>query len=89
VDQLLEQARKAFDEAQRIALYREVERLVMDDAPWMAQHHSVLNYLYQPYVQGVEINLLGRRTMPMKKIWFEKSLIGVSMRATTDVQPSR
>ena len=39
VDQLLEQARKAFDEVQRIALYREVERLVMDDAPWITQHH--------------------------------------------------
>jgi oligopeptide transport system substrate-binding protein len=33
VEQLLEQARKTFDEAQRIALYREVERLVLDDAP--------------------------------------------------------
>ena len=38
VDQLLEQARKAFDGVQRIALYREVERLVMDDAPWIPQH---------------------------------------------------
>ena len=42
VDQLLEQARKEFDEAQRIALYREVERLVMDDAPWITQHYSRL-----------------------------------------------
>jgi oligopeptide transport system substrate-binding protein len=33
VDQSLEQARKEVDEAQRIALYREVERIVMDDAP--------------------------------------------------------
>ena len=89
VDQLLEQARKELDEAQRIALYREVERLVMDDAPWITQHYSVLHYLYQPYVQGVEVNLLGRRTIPLKKIWFKKSLTEGSMRATTDVQPSR
>ena len=61
----------------------------MDDAPWIAQHYSVPNYLYQPYVQGVEVNLWGKRTMPMKKIWFAKSLLGGSMRATTDVQPSR
>ena len=89
VDQLLEQARKAFDEAQRIALYREVERLVMDDAPWIAQQHDVFEYLYQPYVQGVEVNLLGRRTMPLKKIWFKKSLAEGSTGAMTDVQPSR
>jgi oligopeptide transport system substrate-binding protein len=89
VDQLLEQARKEFDEAQRIALYRRVERLVMDDAPWIAQDHSVLHYLYQPYVQGVEFNLLGQRTIPMKEIWFKKGPAEGSTRGTTDVQPSR
>jgi oligopeptide transport system substrate-binding protein len=33
VDQLLEQARKTVDEVQRIALYREVQHIVHDDAP--------------------------------------------------------
>jgi oligopeptide transport system substrate-binding protein len=89
VDQLLEQARKAFDEAERIPLYREMERLVMDDAPWITQHHLVLNYLYQPYVQGVEFNLLGRRTMPMKKIWFKKGFAKGSTRGRAHVQPSQ
>ena len=67
VDQLLEQARKEFDEAQRIALYREVERIVMDDAPWIAQHYYVLEYLYQPYVQGVEVNSLGQADHPAEE----------------------
>jgi oligopeptide transport system substrate-binding protein len=87
VDQLLEQARKEVDEAQRIALCHEVEHIVMDDAPWMPQHHSVVHYLYQPYVQGVEVSLLGDRIIPMKKIWFKKSLAKGSMGAMTDVQP--
>ncbi|MDQ3829475.1 MAG: ABC transporter substrate-binding protein [Candidatus Tectomicrobia bacterium] len=87
VDQLLEQARKESDDARRITLYRQVERIVMDDAPWITQHHSVLEYLFQPYVQGVEINLLGRRTMPMKKIWFKKVPPEGSVRATTDAPP--
>jgi ABC-type transport system substrate-binding protein len=73
VDQLLEQARKEVDEGQRIALYRQVERLVMEDAPWIAQNYYVSEHLYQPYVQGVEVNLLGHRTTPLKKIWFKKS----------------
>jgi oligopeptide transport system substrate-binding protein len=89
VDRLLEQARREVDDAQRIELYREVERLVMDDAPWIAQHYSVLHSLYQPYVQGVEVNLLGNRAIPLKKIWFKKSLAEGAMRATPDVQPSR
>jgi hypothetical protein len=64
-----------------------VERLVMDDAPWIAQHYDVSEYLYQPYVQGVEFSLLGHRTIPMKKIWFKKRLAKGSMGAMTDVQP--
>jgi oligopeptide transport system substrate-binding protein len=88
VDQLLEQARKTFDEAQRIALYHEVERLVIDDAPLIAQHYGASEYLYQPYVQGVEINWLGPRATPMKKIWFKKSFVEGSMRATPSAESS-
>jgi len=71
VDQWLEQARRERDEAQRSARYREVERVVRDDAPWIPQHHTVLDYLYQPYVQGVEASFLGHRTMPLKKLWLQ------------------
>jgi oligopeptide transport system substrate-binding protein len=89
VDQLLEQARKEVDEAQRITLYHEVERLVMDDAPWMPQHHSVVHYLYQPYVQGVEVSFLGHRAIPLKKIWFKKRLAEGSTGGTIHVRPSQ
>jgi oligopeptide transport system substrate-binding protein len=89
VDQLLEQARKEFDDVQRIALYHEVERLVMDDAPWITQQYFDQEYLYQPYVQGVEVNLLGRRIIPMRKIWLKKSLAEGLSGATTHVQSSR
>jgi hypothetical protein len=34
----------------------------------------------------VEISLLGQRAMPMKKIWFKKSLAEGLTRAMTDVQ---
>jgi peptide/nickel transport system substrate-binding protein len=86
VDQLLEQARQAFDEAQRTALYGEVERIVMDDAPWIAQQYYVSEYLYQPYVRGVEISPLGNHTMPLKKIWLEKRLAEGAIAATTAAQ---
>jgi oligopeptide transport system substrate-binding protein len=89
VDQLLEQARKELHEVQRVALYREVERIVHADAPWIAQRHDVFEYLYQPYVQGVEVNLLGRRTMPLKRIWLKNTLAEGSTGAMTDVQPNR
>jgi oligopeptide transport system substrate-binding protein len=87
VDRLLEQARKKLFYAQRIALYREVERLVMDDAPWIAQNYCTFDYLYQPYVQGVEVSFLGNRAIPLKKIWFKKGPTEGATRATTDGQP--
>jgi oligopeptide transport system substrate-binding protein len=89
VDQLLEQARRELHDVQRVALYREVERIVRDDAPWITQQHYVLNYLYQPYVQGVEVNLLGQRSIPMKKIWFDNSRAEGSAGATTGFQLSQ
>ena len=73
VDQLVEQARRELDEKRRIALYREVERLVMDDAPWIAQHYYVIDYLYQPYVQGVEISLVGPASNPSEESGLRKA----------------
>jgi peptide/nickel transport system substrate-binding protein/oligopeptide transport system substrate-binding protein len=89
VDQLLEEARKTVDEAQRIALYREVQQIVHDDAPWIIQHHAVLDYLYQPYVQGVEVSLLGKQVIPLKTIWLKKHPPEGAPRATIDVKPQR
>jgi peptide/nickel transport system substrate-binding protein/oligopeptide transport system substrate-binding protein len=88
VDRLLERARREVDDAERIELYREVERLIMDDASWIAQNYYVFEYLYQPYVQGVEVSLLGHRAVPLKKIWFKKTRPEGSMGAANHGQPS-
>ncbi len=88
VDQLLEQARREVDDVQRIVLYREVERIVMDDAPWITQNYfDVLEYLYQPYVQGVEVSFLGKRAVPLKRIWFKGNPTEGATAGTTYVQP--
>jgi len=89
LDRLLEQARGEVNDAQRLAVYREVERLVMDDPPWIAQNYYAFEYLYQPYVQGVEVSLLGSRAIPLKKIWFKKDRIYGSMGATIQGQASQ
>ena len=87
VDQLLEQARQELDEAQRITLYREVERIVLHDAPWITQHYTILEYLYQPYVQGVEVSLLGKRDIPLHKIWLKQSPATSAVGAITNGEP--
>ncbi len=58
--------------SKRMELYREAERLIMEDAPLIPL--SYLNYerLFQPYVQSVEVSALGDPYIPMRKIWLAK-----------------
>jgi oligopeptide transport system substrate-binding protein len=52
VDQLLEQARTASTPEKRYSLYHQVERLIINDAPWIPLTHGVDYSLVKPYVRG-------------------------------------
>jgi peptide/nickel transport system substrate-binding protein/oligopeptide transport system substrate-binding protein len=80
LDRLVEEARRETDYLRRIEIYREVEQLALQDAPWINQHHQTLEYLYQPYVQGIEINALGAPYVLMKKFWLQKAADGKAER---------
>ncbi len=71
VDRLLEQARSEGDYLKRIQLYRQAEKQIMEDAPVVNMVYYTFETLFQSYVQGIELNALGDRYIPMKKIWFD------------------
>jgi peptide/nickel transport system substrate-binding protein/oligopeptide transport system substrate-binding protein len=71
VDHLLEQARSEGAYLKRIELYRQAEKLIMEDAPVVNLMYYTGEHLFQPYVQGIELNALGGQYMPMKKIWLD------------------
>lgn len=71
VDRLLEQARSEGDYLTRIQLYRQAEALIMEDAPVVNLVYYTFEHVFQPYVQGIELNALGERYIPMKKIWLD------------------
>jgi len=52
VDALLDAARGEIDPARRAALYRRVERILYDDAPWIWDYHRAMIEVIQPYVRG-------------------------------------
>ena len=89
LDRLLENAREEVDYSQRVKLYREAERVVMEDAPWITQHNHIFEYLYQPYVRGVEVSLLGDRWIPMNKIWLKRASAGPTTGTTRNVKTAR
>jgi peptide/nickel transport system substrate-binding protein/oligopeptide transport system substrate-binding protein len=72
VDNLLEEARRETDYMKRVDLYREIQRLVMREAPIVCQHVNSFNYLFQPWVNGVQVSYLGAAYVPFKNVWIEK-----------------
>jgi len=50
VDRLLDAGRGEPDLAKRDAIYKQVERLLYDDAPWLWNYHQMQTEVVQPYV---------------------------------------
>jgi len=53
VDHLLEEARVEQDPEKRMELYRKIEQMILDDAPWIPLLHGVDYWLTKPYVKGM------------------------------------
>lgn len=71
VDSLLDRARAEREVRRRVALFREAERLILDDAPLIPLLHHTYERLFQPYVRSVEVSGLGDPYIPLRKIWME------------------
>ena len=71
IDRMLERARQEVDYIKRIQTYRDVQDQVMHDAPLIPQHVNSFNYLFQPWVKGIEVSYLGAAYIPFRKIWID------------------
>ncbi|MBW1999837.1 MAG: hypothetical protein JRJ29_17980 [Deltaproteobacteria bacterium] len=72
VDEMLERARREIDYMERVKLYRDIERMVMQEAPIICQHVNSFNYLFQRWVGGVKVSYLGAAYIPFREVWIEK-----------------
>ncbi len=72
VDRILDRARGEQAYLKRIELYREAEKLIMEDSPVIPLNYYSYERLFQPYVQSIEVNALGDPYIPMRKIWLAK-----------------
>lgn len=59
VDALLERARVEPDHEARLALYQQVEEMLVWDAVWVPLYHGVEYQLVKPYVEGLVISSQG------------------------------
>ena len=56
VNALLNEASTSTDQAHRLALYQEAERLIVDDAPWVFLYYPQMYLLRQPWLKGLKLN---------------------------------
>jgi ABC-type transport system substrate-binding protein len=72
VDRLTDEARSVMNREQRAGIYREVTRVLLEDAPcaFIAHRHSFV--AYRPELEGVTPHLLAPFITP-KNLWFAKN----------------
>ncbi|MFT3692492.1 MAG: ABC transporter substrate-binding protein [Kofleriaceae bacterium] len=70
LDQLLEDARAEADVTKRAEMYRQAERIVYDDAPWIWEYHQSLTEVVQPYLKGYGIHPI--RLRDFTRAWLDK-----------------
>jgi oligopeptide transport system substrate-binding protein len=58
-DSLIEDARTERDQARRMALYQEAEKVLVEDAAIIPLYHAPYYVLTKPYVRGFSIGPLG------------------------------
>ena len=74
VDQLLDQARETGNELERIKLYREAEKIITEEAPWVFLHYPTTYILHHPGVHGIELSPLGASEIDYFRLWLDSSL---------------
>lgn len=63
LDELLDRGRMEADEDERYAIYADVQRIIIDEAPYIYVYVPTVVHAWQPYVQGYE-------TRPDRKLRF-------------------
>ena len=70
MDKILVQARTEKDTAKRMAMYHQVEQMIVTDAPWIPLDYGEDIQLIKPYVKGVEFSMA---VAPwLSKVWIAK-----------------
>jgi ABC-type transport system substrate-binding protein len=67
VDALLDEAAHTVDAQRRLQLLQEVERIAVEDAPWVFLFHPVTYEIVLPRVQGLQLNPL--RPARLDTVW--------------------
>jgi oligopeptide transport system substrate-binding protein len=75
LDKLMEQADVQVDQNKRMELYKQAQRMLIQDSPYIIRSTSKATFLVKPYVKGLEITPQDSNTYP----GMTTGLLGVSI----------
>lgn len=73
VDRLLDNARFETEMSHRVELYRQAEKLIVEEAPWVFMYFYTIHVLYQPHVRGLVLSSMGESLLQYRHIWFSQT----------------
>jgi len=71
VDQLLDEASKITDQAKRIQMAREAEKIIVEEAPWFIFNYNKAVLIAQPWVHGLRPVPTDIDFQDLSKVWVE------------------
>lgn len=69
IDQMLDRALAMRNPIERLAYYREIEKLIVEEAPWVFLYHSIRFTATQPWLHGYRTRPMGAPRL--KDCWLE------------------
>jgi ABC-type transport system substrate-binding protein len=81
LDPLLVRAEGELDYMKRVALYKQAERLIAEQAPLIVLYFYTYERAFQAYVRGVQVSALGDPYVPMRSVWLDRAAGPAALRA--------
>jgi peptide/nickel transport system substrate-binding protein/oligopeptide transport system substrate-binding protein len=69
VDDLLAAGRRARSALDRLQIYREAEKLIIEDAPMVPLYHTVMVVAARPEVRGLDMTPMGMGNIALEQVW--------------------
>ncbi|WP_198409763.1 ABC transporter substrate-binding protein [Limnochorda pilosa] len=70
-DTLTKAARLSTDQAERIRLYREAEKIAVEEAPWLFIYYYTDDNLIKPFVRNYELPAFGQYSNKFRNVWLD------------------
>lgn len=72
VDQLLDEASKSVDQAKRIQLAKDAQKIIVDETPWFIFNYNKAVLIAQPHVHGLQPVPTDIDFQDLTKVWISK-----------------